>query len=712
MNETELERLIVRLQGDSTSYQKMVKDAQKSTQDLGDKLGDNTGRLAVMSQRVNAFGLQLRGYGLQMAAVGAGVVGIGGLMKSAFDGIQIAARNESTEIAFKSLIGNAEQAKATLADLRKFAVETPFEQPEILGAAKLMLGFGTAAEDLVPTMRMLGDVSSGLEINLGELARVFGTLKSQGRAFTADINQFALRGIPIWEQLELQLGKTNEEVREMVKDGKISFKEIEQAFKATEGPMSRFTGVMKDQSESVMGLFSTMRDNINIALGDVGKTLTEQLGLKELMKTIGDSAGQIASAFQSISPGVKQFLVSLLAGGAAAAALVAAIVAIKVGIAAIVSLVAALGPFGIAMVAVFAAVSVGVALLVNELGGVGATIELVKKKAIEAWEWLAPVRKAIGDLAETVQGLLSQAWEEVKRVGMEAWQSLFGDVDVNWDKIRKSAVLAIQFIEFTLLNFGTVAGAFWKKLQYDAVRVFNMIVHLVTKVLPAAVEHAVKIIPAYWQRLFDFIKDMALSRFDLVVKTFQDMQKVLSGQMSGEDFLGNLALRVEEESKRTFEALSKLGKEALVDIMEFKVPERTEGPLERLFREDAERAMGGVQEEFRKFIFNRQVRDAFRQAFSPQPGEATPPAVKALDKVKAAAWEAKKGVDALDHALTGSSESQKRLDAHIRSVGRQFNLRPRSGVGGTSKADQLLEQISASTRSLADNVVAIAEANF
>lgn len=280
MNTTELERMIVRLLGDGTSYQRMIETAQIST-------AKAAGIIQFHSQRIETFAGSLKLYGnsarntLTMLAGLAGVAGVG---VSLFDSIRRSASMEQTNIAFEALIGDTKRAKAAIADLTQFAADTPFELPEILGAAKQMIGFGEEAENIVGTMKTLGDVSSALEIPLSSLTYLFGTLKAQGVAHTVDINQFATRGIPIWKQLEQQLGMTNAELRKYIESSKLTFADVEKAFKATTGPMSRFKGMMEKQSQSLNGLFSTLKDNVGMTLTFIGDTLVDKLQLKEGLK--------------------------------------------------------------------------------------------------------------------------------------------------------------------------------------------------------------------------------------------------------------------------------------------------------------------------------------------------------------------------------------------------------------------------------------------
>lgn len=97
------------------------------------------------------------------------------------DVITIGSQFEQTEIAFKTFLGSAEKAKAVLKDLTDFAASTPFELPEVQGAARNLLAFGVSSEKLIPTLKALGDVSSGVSQPLTRLVTIYGQVLSKGR---------------------------------------------------------------------------------------------------------------------------------------------------------------------------------------------------------------------------------------------------------------------------------------------------------------------------------------------------------------------------------------------------------------------------------------------------------------------------------------------------------------------------------------------------
>src|SRR3990167_10496150 len=215
-----------------------------------------------------------------VTAIGAGIVALG--IKS----ISLAADAEVIKTSFRVMLGSAKAAGEMLADLKKFAAETPFEMPEIATAAKSLVAFGFAQDEVIPKLKQLGDIAAAMGIPLNELAQIYGKAKVQGRLFAEDINQLQGRGIPVTQELAKMLGITTAELRKMVEQGRIGFPELEKAIENMTKAGSLFGGGMKAASADLRGLISTLKDEFNTALEELGKILMEQLNIKQLTKDL------------------------------------------------------------------------------------------------------------------------------------------------------------------------------------------------------------------------------------------------------------------------------------------------------------------------------------------------------------------------------------------------------------------------------------------
>lgn len=228
------------------------------------------------------------GVGATIVAANAVIGAIKGVSSAAVDAgasaLKLAADFERAEISFTTLFKSAAVAKQVMAEVKQFAAITPFEFPELKDAAVKLAGFGITAKELVPTLKVLGDISAGTGANINELAETYGKARIQGRAYTRDVNEFANRGVPIWEALNKVMGTNSAETHKLVEDGKVGFRELQQAVISLTQSGGLFEGGLEAQSKSLYGLYSTIHDNLNLALGELGEKATGELGLKELAK--------------------------------------------------------------------------------------------------------------------------------------------------------------------------------------------------------------------------------------------------------------------------------------------------------------------------------------------------------------------------------------------------------------------------------------------
>lgn len=179
---------------------------------------------------------------------------------------------QQLEVAFNTMLGSKEKADALMQQLVKTAATTPFDLQSIAKGAKQLLAYGSNVDNVNNELITLGDVAAGVSIPLGDLVYLYGTLRSQGRAYSVDIRQFAGRGIPIYAELAKVMGVNVEKVNALVEAGKVGFPQVEQAFKNMTSTGGMFNNLMKEQSKTITGQISNIEDAIDTMLNDIGKS--------------------------------------------------------------------------------------------------------------------------------------------------------------------------------------------------------------------------------------------------------------------------------------------------------------------------------------------------------------------------------------------------------------------------------------------------------
>ncbi|MFP5158152.1 tape measure protein [Phocaeicola plebeius] len=185
--------------------------------------------------------------------------------------VNVRGQFQQLEIAFSTMLKSKEKADKLMSELVDIAAKTPFDLQGVASSAKQMIAYGSSAENVGDELVMLGNVAAGVGSQLSEIAYLYGTLRTQGRAYAVDIRQFAGRGIPIYEELAKVLGVTKDEVSGLVKEGKVGFKEVEQAFKNMTSESGIYYNLMQEQSKSLTGQLSNLGDAWDTMLNEIGK---------------------------------------------------------------------------------------------------------------------------------------------------------------------------------------------------------------------------------------------------------------------------------------------------------------------------------------------------------------------------------------------------------------------------------------------------------
>lgn len=178
---------------------------------------------------------------------------------------------QQLEIAFGTMLKSKDKAATLMKDLTKFAAETPFGLQSAASGAKQLLAYGSTADTVIKELTMLGDVAAGTGQQIGDLVYLYGTLRTQGRAYLMDIRQFAGRGIPIYDELAKVLNTSKDKVNDFVSAGKVGFKEVELAFKNMTAQGGLYGGLMEQQSKSIGGRLEALKDNIDSIFNTIGK---------------------------------------------------------------------------------------------------------------------------------------------------------------------------------------------------------------------------------------------------------------------------------------------------------------------------------------------------------------------------------------------------------------------------------------------------------
>lgn len=217
---------------------------------------------------------------------------IGGLMSAPGAAIGLAAEAEQTSIAFEVMLGSGEKAAAMLAQLKAYADKSPFDLAGANEAAKKLMNYGVQAQDVMPSIKMLGDVAAGDKEKFDRLSTAFGQTVSTGRLMGQDLLQFINAGFNPLQEISKKTGESMADLKKRMEDGGISSLEVRDAFVAATSAGGRFFEMTERQSGTLAGLWSTFRDSVSTALRDIGVALVKSFDLKAWLQYLTDVMGK------------------------------------------------------------------------------------------------------------------------------------------------------------------------------------------------------------------------------------------------------------------------------------------------------------------------------------------------------------------------------------------------------------------------------------
>ena len=399
---------------------------------------------------VEALGAKADRVGRSISGLGATAVPRLTLPIAAFGGFALRATGqmEQMEVAFESALGK-DGAMKLVQDLADFSAKTPFQLTGIGQASRQLLNAGVAVGNLERELLVLGDIAAGAQVPLTDMAAIYQKAMTKGKVQTEELNQLAERGIPIMRALvDLQKERGNDistqGVYEAAAAGKITFDDLREALGLLTAEGGIFAGQMDKQSQTLFGLFSTLKDNVFNALSEIGEQVDAAFSVKDNMRRLIAWAGDATERFKRLAeerPGLVKLGLRMAAIAAAA------------------------GPALIALGVAVSVVGTAVAGLGSVLGAVLSPIGLVVA-AIAGAAWL--MRDSWADALDWLQG----AWS-----AMLAWFSGPGEDQTIFDWLSAPVTglfdwIATQWVE-ALAWITSPDTDIWAWLGSEAAGVFT-----------------------------------------------------------------------------------------------------------------------------------------------------------------------------------------------------------------------------------------------
>ena len=212
---------------------------------------------------------------------------------------------------FTVLLGSTTEATKHVEALKKFAAKTPFEMAGLANASKQLLSFGIGIDDIMPDLQMLGDISLGNQERFKGLALVFAQVSSAGKLTGQDLLQFINQGFNPLQVIAEQTGKSMSDLKEEMSDGKITYEMVAEAMRVATSEGGKFYQGMEVQSQTLSGMWSTLKDDTMSLIGEAFTPFSEILKTN-VMPALQGVVEQMSAAFAD--PNIKTSISNIASG--------------------------------------------------------------------------------------------------------------------------------------------------------------------------------------------------------------------------------------------------------------------------------------------------------------------------------------------------------------------------------------------------------------
>jgi tape measure domain-containing protein len=284
------------------------------------------------------------------AIASAAVTALGGML------VKTAGDVEQLEITFRSLTGSLGNAKVLMNDIYTLARRSPFKIPELEETARMLLSFGLELGNIIPLMETMGDLASGLgKDSLARMATTLGQVQGRGKLAGQEFLRLSRLGLPIAAQLAEDLNLSVEEVSSNVSKLNISFEQVVSALESIR--QKRFMGLMEEQSNTLLGLWVGIKNEITITARQIGMatqvlTVSKDVstmileafeGIRKFAFVVVGAVAQVAKWFVSLYNTIRPLLPIIIAVSGALAVMMFSLTVIIPAVAKLVLAFKALG---------------------------------------------------------------------------------------------------------------------------------------------------------------------------------------------------------------------------------------------------------------------------------------------------------------------------------------------------------------------------------
>lgn len=199
------------------------------------------------------------------------LIGGMGLKELASRVISVRAEFESMETSLKVLLGgNEERLSNIMGQIKEYALTSPLNTKDMVGAVQMMTSFGIEAEKSIDYLKAIGDISMGDTGKFNSLALAFSQMSSAGKLMGQDLMQMINAGFSPLEEISRKTGKSIGELKNEMSKGAITSKMVQDAFISATSAGGKFFGMSSEGAKTLNGQISMLQESFDNMFNEIG----------------------------------------------------------------------------------------------------------------------------------------------------------------------------------------------------------------------------------------------------------------------------------------------------------------------------------------------------------------------------------------------------------------------------------------------------------
>lgn len=185
--------------------------------------------------------------------------------------VSVRAEIQALEVSFRTLLGSQQASAELMRQMKEFAAATPLQLGDLAKGAQTMLGFNVNAEEIMPMLKAIGDISMGDAQKFQSLTLAFSQMQSVGKLMGQDLLQMINAGFSPLAVMADKTGKSIGELKEEMSAGAISAEMVKQAFIDATSEGGQFFGMLSGQGDTVKGALAQLSGAFTDMFNGIGE---------------------------------------------------------------------------------------------------------------------------------------------------------------------------------------------------------------------------------------------------------------------------------------------------------------------------------------------------------------------------------------------------------------------------------------------------------